>query len=484
MSETSGVPGHVFVIHGKLQDVTCDAALIPTDTSFSVREHWWRGVVGLSEAPHVPNGWTGSGCAPDRANGRFWYLDITDEGALNGGRALTQRLTVAVRSISGSLTDPPVRGRARHLIVMPLLGSGGGGLQAEQSVRVVFDALVTLAEQHSVDLAIVVPHRSEFEALQRQRAKHGARDSASLDTHAQRLGRLVQQRALSLMIGAGVSMGAGLPSWAELLDRLKAEVGPCEKVVKSKQFEQLPALDQAELLERLLQHRFADTVIEAASTKRGGKVLRPALGHFLLAGLDCPQVATTNYDLLYESAVASQGDAPHVHALPYERPQPGNPWILKLHGDTKHRDDLVLSRSSFIDYHGRRAATGAVFQSMLMTSHVLFVGLSFTDDNVLRLTHEVTATQSGDCEAVLGTALDLGSNPVKRVLWEGILDWVDIETPPGKSAPPVQWAKPGEQDFDADARWEMAWQVRELEIFLDTVALWSVADDRPDQRRQ
>lgn len=49
------LPGHVFVIHGNLKDVACDAVLIPTDTSFGVRRHWTD---VIDTAPDgKPDGW-------------------------------------------------------------------------------------------------------------------------------------------------------------------------------------------------------------------------------------------------------------------------------------------------------------------------------------------------------------------------------------------------------------------------------------------
>lgn len=472
MPEPSGVPGHVFVIHSQLQDVTCDAALIPTDTRFSVRKRWWRDVVGLREEPEIPDDWQRSGCAQDPVNGRFWYVDVTDDGNRASADILRRRLPEVVRKVAERLESQPVRGRAQHLITMPLLGSGGGGLDPDEAV-LQMRVLAKIAKEREVDIAIVVPSRTRFEALQRERAQRDAFEPTPHDADARRLGGLVQHRALSLMIGAGVSMGAGLPSWKELLKALKERMAADADVVQSEGFEQLPPLDQAELLERLMNRRFADGVAEAVSVKEGNKEFRPALGHFLLAGLRCPQVATTNYDLLYEKAVRSQGDAQHVHALPYERPEPGNPWILKLHGDVDHKDDLVLSRSSFVEYDAQRAATGAVFQAMLMISHVLFVGLSFTDDNVLRLTHEVTASRADERTAI-GTALDLGPNPVKEALWDGVLKWIDVDVPADLPARHHRWARSDESAADADKRWKTAWQVRELEIFLDSVALHSI----------
>ncbi|GAB3488092.1 SIR2 family protein [Flexivirga lutea] len=457
MSAANNVPGHVFVIHGGLQDVTCDAALIPTDTAFAVEEQWWT-VVGTETHPERPAQWADLGFAQDATNDRFWFVDVTDDNAVSAGASLVARLSAAMAQIAARLRGVQVvRGRARHLIAMPLLGAGGGGLGSDAAVRILLDGLQEIADDSGVDLAIVVLRRDRFEALQRKRQALNHGPDAQHWATAQELGKLVRQGALSLMIGAGVSMGAGLPDWAGLLNELAADV-PDRSIVTSTMFKDLPVLDQAELLARLLKDEFSRRVVAAVRGDEPAARL-PALGHFLLAGLGCSQVATTNYDLLYEAAVRSQADATHLYALPYERPEPASPWILKMHGDAEHEEDLVLSRSSFVAYDARRRAAGSVFQTMLMTSHVLFVGVSLTDDNVLRLTHEVTGLVRNQ---QLGTALGLGANPAKAELWKGTLRWIDVKSPHGLS-----WA----EKFD-----ELAWQVRELEIFLDSVALWSVPE--------
>lgn len=458
MSNPTSVPGHVFVIHGKLQDVTCDAVLIPTDTSFTVEKQWWD-VVGPNRHPQRPERWAGLGYGNDAADDRFWYIDVTDDDLPTAGEQLISRVSNAVKQIGASLRSNPVtRGRARRLITMPLLGAGSGGLDAARAVRLLLDGLQKIADQNDVDLAIVVLGRDRFEALQRRRREIPGQGNSQHAERARALGELAQERGLSLMIGAGVSMGAGLPDWAGLLESLSKMVTD-RAVVDSEAFKSLPVLDQAELLARLLKENFHQSV--AAVVRGDASTPRlPALGHFLLAGLRCPQVATTNYDQLYESAVGSQADSNPIVALPYERPKPTHPWILKMHGDAeREEEDLVLSRSSFVAYDARRRAAGSVFQTMLMTSHVLFVGVSLTDDNVLRLTHEVTGLVKGQ---QLGTALDLGTNLAKKTLWKDTLRWIDLNSPPGLPA--------GEQPR------ELAWQVRELEVFLDTVALWSVPE--------
>ena len=476
--------GHLFVVHGRLEAVMCDAILLPTDTSFHVEDHWAE-VYG--EKPMAPAGWPELGRA---SREMFWFIDVTQDGLVAANPTLlTQRLHERIEQIAASLAGTTVvRRRAKHLVALPLLGSGAGGQRWQTMVAALLDALTELARQHELDFAIVVPERHTFEALQRHRrsrlempatSDEDGTDACRLTDVTRELGRRAREGSLSLMIGAGVSMGAGLPGWHALLEQVAHEVSepergaliiapPAERTEKTslaKAFTDLAAVDQAQLLEALLGTDLGRHVVRSIATKPNEKKRRPALGHLLLAGLQCRQVATTNYDDLYEAAVRSQSGG-GIAKLPYQRPIHGQPWILKMHGDVEHADDIVLTRSSFVAYDGRHRPAGSLFQSMLMTSHVLFVGVSLTDDNILRLTHEVanyvtptrpagpTRRRAEDEEArTLGTVLTLTPDAHRARLWAGHLDWHAAGTT--------------SEDPAANAR--------DLEITLDAIAMWAVS---------
>ena len=69
-------------------------------------------------------------------------------------------------------------------------------------------------------------------------------------------------------------------------------------------------------------------------------------------------------------------------------------------------------------------------QSLLLTKHLVVIGASMTDPNVVRLTHEVDAYRREHKQSPLtayGTVLDAGpSSPSQKMLWEDQLDWVDL----------------------------------------------------------
>lgn len=555
--EQLSTPGHVFVVHGRLQDVTCDAVVIPTDTSFTVEPHW-DDAMGVDEHDK-PAGWVERHFGPASMtvkNGRrlFWYLDVTADDNVIDLDLLGDRIAQLTAEITAGFTGKkPVRDRAQHLIALPLLSAGKGGHAPEGAIARLLPTFTRLAAEHLVDFAVVVLDRDRFEKLQRRRRleilaidthrsvvgsrrvhaaglsaperkvgdqgdappaaeAHQVPDWMGPDGQAAQLGRRAAQRGLSLMIGAGVSAGAGLPTWNSLLEGLRERVSEADQpLVKDMTY--LSALDQAELLERLITPKsagphdatFGNAVITTLGLDGQTKV-RPALGHLLLAGLQCPQAVTTNYDRLYEAAFEGQHTLTpatvgprRAATLPYERPEAGQPWILKMHGDAERPESLVLSRSSFVSYDSAHRPAGSLFQGMLMTSHVLFVGVSFTDDNVLRLTHEVADYLGASAsDSDFGTVLTLGEDAQRARLWKDHLTWHALEAPESvvsaikdevknaaasaatdKSPAEANENTKGEKTEKPKTEWELLlpWRARALEIFLDIVAMWAVADD-------
>jgi hypothetical protein len=173
----------------------------------------------------------------------------------------------------------------------------------------------------------------------------------------------------------------------------------------------------------------ADGKFQAAVAKHVGSAERPSLLHALLAGLDCREVVTTNYDLLYEEAVRASGrDVTSV--MPWQSAHGADRWILKLHGDVENEETIVLTRRHMVRYDAANRPSAAVLQSLLLTRHLLAVGVSMTDDNVIRLAHEVqeyrTHYQNGT-SGTFGTVIDSAGNDLRRQLWEGQLDWASYD---------------------------------------------------------
>ncbi len=418
--------GHLFVVHGDLHRLDCDGWLLPTDASLTI-EPW--AAPAVAEVPAVPDRWhTGQRTlAVERPDAPpVWLTDIGADRAmpmrwyLEGVRAFVEEAGSAVTSSPcphGPFGRTPRR--ERPVLGLPLIATGTGGMQdrPDEVLRELLPALVELAATAQVDLVLVTPNRLRHDAAQAARrslvgmddlfGRHladGARASAL------RLGSRAPHQ-LGLFVGAGLSMGAGLPGWRDLLvavtDRL-ADGALADELRDVLAERELDPLDVASLLAgRLLGGGAAgDRALRAAVADLTRSVRRHSLAHGLLASVGATRVVTTNYDDLFEQAVG--GARQPLAVLPYQRPDPDERWLLKLHGDVDHLDDIVLTRQDFLRYAADRNALTGVVHALLLTQHLLFVGYSLSDPNFHRTVDEV--------RRALARAGDTGGQPFGTVL--------------------------------------------------------------------
>jgi hypothetical protein len=452
--------GHVFVVQGRMENLDSDAVIVTTDLSFSVGGHWAPTLglpdVGFDEAVNAlqPDGWrarrwgraTAAGTAePPKPT---WFMDV----AYYFSRSLTEDLDGVMARLRRVLAEVKElragQGRSHVLVSMPLLGTGYGGFGPIRGQ--VIDTQLRVCREESaalgIDIVIVANSTSDYTALQERRRELGSEDvtlTPALRAAAQQLAAVARSGDLALFLGAGVSIGAGLPSWSSLLGNLAEG--------KDVDLTQLSStLDRAELLRIKYGADFGSAIAAQVTSQR-----RYAMTHAILAALGCRQVVTTNYDRLYELAAGDLQANVGVAVLPFDRAQQDRPWVLKMHGDAERPETIVLTRSDFVSYDATSRPMGSLVQSLMVTRHLLVVGASMTDDNFLRLTHEVLAFREAgsmspeDKERPLGTVLPLQPEPAQAELWSGRFDYV-----------PVSAADDPEES-----------RARSLTIFLDHIAL-------------
>jgi hypothetical protein len=434
----TGNEGHLFVVLGRLESLVHDVAIVPTSGAFGIRDYW-RTLTGDDVQRHRPAGLASDGHGPSPVEESLWFIDV---GAPPKHRleVIGRRLSAAVAGIVARGVEPG-KNRARALIAVPIIGVAGGGLDRQRghAIERQIEVCRRLVAEHDVDIAIVTPDRASYGAAQYLRTRERQPIQWDLEPllieESRRLGDLARKSQLALFLGAGVSIPAGLPTWDQLLDELsKGRLKGAESG--------LSALDLAQLIE--LRSRPGELGKQVARIV--GRADRPSLAHALLAGLGAKEVVTTNYDRLYEKAVATVDDQPAA-VLPEQLPMPERPWILKLHGDIRKPDGIVLTRRHFVRFDAQTRPAGALLQSLLMTRHLLVVGVSLNDDNVVRLAHEVEDyREAHQLSGTFGTLLDLDGDPLRRELWRKQLRWLSLE------------------GVDVAAR------ARLLEIFLDAVA--------------
>jgi hypothetical protein len=467
------VAGHVFVVHGDLTHLACDDWLVPSDRSLTLTDAWLpaltedavrRGEDGVPRLQHdAPENFCSGSTrvlrVPDGARaepqegspvtrGRAWLLDVGSDHDIDPGW-----LVAGVREWLDRVgrDAPNNTDRARPLLALPLIGTGEGGA-ADQRDRVLAELLPALrehAEEHDVDLALVLNDARDHAAAQDVRLRLGEDHwdlPEDLQCAAEELAGLASKGRLSLFLGAGVSRAAGLPLWSDLLEEILDEAGVDEDDRAAASRLEVP--DQAEYAARRLDS--------------GGDQLRDwlrrrfdrrphALAHALLAALPVRETVTTNWDPLFEQAVADAGR--RLSVLPYEEPKGDDGWLLKLHGDATRGDDLVVRRSDYLRFTVEQQALAGVVQSLLFTRHMLFVGFSLVDENFIRIADDVTrivdryAGEESKDRRSMGTTVGLHDDPAKPVLW-----------------PRLDHLAMGADDPDDGER------ARRLEIFLDLLS--------------
>lgn len=497
---TSVISGHVFVIQGSIAHLDCDAVVVSTDWDFSVRSHWNEalGTKALAhDAEHAdagalkPERWTERrfgrarepmpGVLPPRPT---WFLDVAryeGESDEQGRSALMQRLDGLLRDVAVARIQP-AHGRVLPLLAMPTVGVRGGdwGEQRGEIVERQLRVCERLARELGLDVVIVTTSPSDYTAFQSQRrARLDQRRPQAADDEAARrldeareLGSLARRGGLALLIGAGVSMSAGLPSWVDLIKHLKSCAAEVDPAIGSARLDDWSDLDKAELLRGVLGDRFGTEVAEKVSAERYG------VSHAILAALGCREVVTTNFDDLYEKAASDVGSGAAVSVMPHGRLPVTGPWLLKMHGSASEPNSIVLSRSDFVGFDAKSGPMGSILQTLMLTRHLLILGASMTDDNVLRLALEViaftsTATTTPHDPATartsrlerkegseLGTVVTLGPDAARAQLWKGRFRYVSASD---------------EKDLNK--------AVRDLAIFLDTVAVYAAETSHLVDRR-
>jgi hypothetical protein len=446
--------GHLFVVRGKIGRMVADAAIISTDQNFTVEPHWFEVLAVEDEESarrHRPEDWRDRSWGQSSTGNPLWFLNVTSE--VMDGQDRFDRLADVLADIARTGPTVTVKGRPMPLVVLPMIGTEGGGLSRRRGevVSRLLDVCQEFVDGQAIDVAIAAPNAAAYAALQHSRRVDPERGFFEQDFYVIRdLAERARNGSLALFLGAGTSIPAGAPSWDDLIKGL-AEKARLSEAVRSS-LAKLSPLDQAELL----QHRLGSEGLATHLQEVIGSKTKPALAHVLLAALNCQSAVTTNYDVLYEVAVESSGEPP-ARVLPLEVAESSNRWILKMHGDLRIPDSVVLTRGESVGFTAASGPSGAVLQSLLLTRHLLVVGTSMTDDNLLRLIHEVAAfrrryREGGQEPERFGTILDVSDDAARRELHSRHFRWQDM---PGAELPE---------------------RARQLEIFLDAVVMEATVD--------
>lgn len=179
-------------------------------------------------------------------------------------------------------------------------------------------------------------------------------------------------------VGAGLSIGAGLPGWYGLISDLARRIGyelpPAQWATGDALIDAAQAYVNEQGLNSLvmfLKDR-VDTTDES-----------PTAAHQALARLPIALTLTANYDDLLERAYRDAGKRVHVVVrdsdIPFMRREPDAVNIVKLYGDLNQPDTIVLARQQYEAFFLQRPQMIKLLETELGRSDVLYLGWSHSD---------------------------------------------------------------------------------------------------------
>lgn len=191
------------------------------------------------------------------------------------------------------------------------------------------------------------------------------------------LAELFSRDETFLFIGAGLSIGAGLPGWADLVRPL-AQASSTRWPVDENDLTVNHLLAAVQRYEnRNGRHLLLTYLRDALDTTN----FRPTSVHRALVNLPNRIIFTTNYDDLIERALRQVGKKPNVIINESDLAfwQEKATQVIKLCGDLARPNSIVITEQDFNTYIRSRARIAERLRVILESKTPLFLGYSLQD---------------------------------------------------------------------------------------------------------
>ncbi|PFK77415.1 hypothetical protein COJ21_09855 [Priestia megaterium] len=186
-----------------------------------------------------------------------------------------------------------------------------------------------------------------------------------------------ENNRLVIFVGAGVSQNSNLPGWGGLIKRfdkeLKADNFKEEAKYSSDEYLKIPEYYYISKGEKEYTSIIKDELDIPAE---------PNLIHELIFKLNPKHIITTNYDKLLESTNIPQRKIFDVISKDIDFLKTStNNYIIKMHGDIKDLNNIVLKESDYLNYSQNHILIETFIKSLMVTNTFLFIGYSLNDYN-------------------------------------------------------------------------------------------------------
>lgn len=202
---------------------------------------------------------------------------------------------------------------------------------------------------------------------------------------------LNKRRRLALFVGAGISFGCGLPTWAELVELLSTRAYPSATPEAQMALARQATIPRTRLLKSKLKKNFRKAVAECLYSRP--YQLSNAIQRIAASGIE--RICSYNFDELLEEAL-------QVADVEFKSLTPGEALngnykgtvVFHPHGllpaamgqDEPQSGTLVLSEEDYHELYSNPYSWANLVQLSLLINHTcLFVGVSVTDPNLRRL---------------------------------------------------------------------------------------------------
>ena len=214
--------------------------------------------------------------------------------------------------------------------------------------------------------------------------------------YLEKIYKAINNNSFGIYVGAGLSVGAGLPNWKTLLEDLikmiEAETStPKDRVNELRKLINDPT--KYLLLAEEIRESLSDDLNIYIKEKFDDRGIKPTKAHELAVSLKSKFVVTTNYDTLLEKAFIKTHLEEFPNVLTYEDASAinYNLWndeyfILKAHGDAKNAPkNIVLTEKDYRKIIHQTYGYQSVLHTIFSSCTILFLGASLTDPELLLL---------------------------------------------------------------------------------------------------